>query len=672
MNKLTFKILNSKLVSAFTTVIILIPFLVFPQEILTGLSVNPVLKNNNVKFEHLKSGNTFAKLPFIDDFSNSGIYPDQFHWSDNNVFINNEYPVNPPTIGVATFDALDENGQIYKNANSTQFPADTLTSVAIRLDTSFFTDQKKRILPKDSVYLSFFYQPGGLGISPDPQDSLVLEFYSVKDAHWHWIWSVPGTTLDTFVSKLPRTDTSVYKSDFKKVMIPIKDSANYLRKGFRFRFRNYAAVANNYLSSWAAGNVNIWNIDYVYLDTNRRYNDSTMRDIAFKTNPGTLLKNYHSMPWKQYIANPDGETPDSISFNLHNFNGGVPRNTNEKFQIYDTLTKDLIFEPFPNGSSFNFSPLSNSLFSIPITPFHFNSNSTNKNHDFKVSAFIKSVALDFYHNNDSANFIQRFNSYYAYDDGNPEAGYGLNGTSGLIAYRFDLDSIPDTLTSVAIFFNSTFKNANHKNFNILIWNELNNLPDKIILESSNNYLPGDSGLDLFKVYPLDTMVILNNKTFFVGVRQFTKDNLNIGFDLNNDNSSKIFYNSGSGWISSMYSGSLMIRPVFGSYPPQTVSELKVPKYKLTLYPNPVSGNKLNMILSGSSQFPNLSSSEFLSCSIYNSIGKEIPISNTPFSILQSPFSIILPDLSDGIYILRLYSQSGNFSISKKFVVKNLR
>ncbi len=658
-------------------------FNAFSQEHLTGLNVNPVLKNyqkTETSLKSDKSDKAFATLPFIDDFSGSGPYPNPSLWTDKLVFINNEYPVKPPTIGVATFDALDASGHLYKNANTFQFAADTLSSVPIRLDSFYFKNNQKpiSIRPRDSVYLSFFYQPAGLGNAPFPQDSLVLEFYSLKDTVWHEVWSTFGLPLDSdFIAQIPKKDTALYKTEFKKVMVPVRDSADYLRKGFRFRFRSYATVGNDYLSSWDAGNVSIWNIDYVYLDTNRRYNDSTFKDVAFKTNPGNLLKNYRSMPWKQYLANTAGETSSGITYNLHNFNN-IIRLTNELFQVYDLPSKVNIYDAYPNGITFNFPALSDSTFQVPLNSFTFQPLAKSKNHDFKVSAFISKSPLDIYFNNDSVSFIQRFNTYFAYDDGNPEKGYGLDGlkgTTGLIAYRFNLNVIPDTLQSLAIFFNSTFQNANQQIFNLIVWDAVpssdgkDTIPGKIIFESSGDNKPGNNGLDAFKVYPLDSAIIIKNKTFFVGVREFdngSKDNLNIGFDLNNDNSAKTFYSINGPWIPSINLGSLMIRPVFGSYPGESVNELSSNNYQLTLYPNPVTGNTLNVIFSGAN-----SHTSNIECLLYNSIGQQIQLSTINYQLLanNSQISIPLPSLSDGIYILRLYSQAQNISISKKFIIK---
>src|SRR5690349_22728458 len=42
-------------------------------------------------------------LPFVDDFSHPGIYPDACLWMDSATFVNDDFADDPPTFGVATF-----------------------------------------------------------------------------------------------------------------------------------------------------------------------------------------------------------------------------------------------------------------------------------------------------------------------------------------------------------------------------------------------------------------------------------------------------------------------------------------------------------------------------------------------------------------------------------------
>ena len=231
------------------------------QESLSGLTQNPVLINQNKHLSHLKAGSDtiVLKLPFSEDFSSVGVFPDQSKWIDKYVFINSTYPVNPPSVGVATFDALDENGYLYAASDTaTSFQADQLTSRQIDLNFPGRSD----------IYLSFFYEPGGIGsnegsvdvtqknrVGPESSDSLILEFYSPSNQEWRKIWGAPGDTM---------------AHNFRQKMVHI-DQPEYLQKGFRFRFRNLVSL--DYSSTAPDGknksNNDQWHLDYVRLDTAR-------------------------------------------------------------------------------------------------------------------------------------------------------------------------------------------------------------------------------------------------------------------------------------------------------------------------------------------------------------------------------------------------------------------
>jgi hypothetical protein len=144
------------------------------------------------------------------------IYPDQSKWLDNYVFINNTYSNQQVTSGVATFDALDNTGRLYDLASSSGFQADQLTSKPINLG----------LTQADNVYFSFFYEPGGLSDEPEPEDSLTLQFYAPVEKKWYSIWRAQGTPV----------------KPFKAVIIPVNDQ-KFLRKGFQFRFVNYASLS---------------------------------------------------------------------------------------------------------------------------------------------------------------------------------------------------------------------------------------------------------------------------------------------------------------------------------------------------------------------------------------------------------------------------------------------
>ncbi|MFO7721685.1 MAG: hypothetical protein R6V49_00535, partial [Bacteroidales bacterium] len=121
------------------------------QEYLNPLAVNPVIYGKITPKTTTMQKITLT-LPFLEDFSNGKWYPNPLKWTDALVFINDDYPVKAPSIGVATFDAMNAQGAVFGNASSFPFPADTLTSQPIDLS---------QFIKADSVFMSFHYQPAG-------------------------------------------------------------------------------------------------------------------------------------------------------------------------------------------------------------------------------------------------------------------------------------------------------------------------------------------------------------------------------------------------------------------------------------------------------------------------------------------------------------------------------
>jgi len=156
----------------------------------------------------------------LDDFSKDGIYPDSAWWLDKDAFINRDYPIAPPTLGVATLDGVGPSGKPYDITASagSSSPADTLTSKPINLGG---------LLPSDSVRLSFFWQAQGRGNFPDKNDSLLLQFKNPSITNdsiaWTTVWFHTGF------------NTTISDSAFHLVMIKI-DSTAFLKNGFQFPF----------------------------------------------------------------------------------------------------------------------------------------------------------------------------------------------------------------------------------------------------------------------------------------------------------------------------------------------------------------------------------------------------------------------------------------------------
>ncbi|MEA3504693.1 MAG: hypothetical protein U9R32_05785, partial [Bacteroidota bacterium] len=453
------------------------------QEILSGLSNNSVLQSQNTKTKKAsaKQSNTAVMLPFSDDFSSGEVYPNSLLWIDQEAFINNDYPVNPVSIGVATLDAIDKNGYIYEGANSFPFEADHLTSQFIRLDT-IFSPSVRAIKISDSLYFSFYYQPQGLGNDPQQGDSLILEFLAVNENDtifieadpeanppveadtiifeaWKNVWSSKGITLEDFKTK---TGTN-----FKQVMVPITDSLRFFNDKFQFRFKNYASLTNNSQLSWQS-NMDQWHIDYVNLDINRSYDDTVYRDITFVNSAPSFLEKYESMPYWQYSANFIDEMAKKFDMKITNLDN-TAHNATYKYNVYNSngsLIKTYepgiyTVSPFIETGYLDYAPFSAppvNLF-LPIG---------NSDLIYTIEHVIYGDATLINKQNDTLTRMQILSNYYAYDDGTAEAGYGLTPAGAQLAYRFTLNE-PDTLRAVKMFFNKTWHNGNEQYFRLTVW-----------------------------------------------------------------------------------------------------------------------------------------------------------------------------------------------------------
>ncbi|HNW91062.1 MAG TPA: T9SS type A sorting domain-containing protein [Bacteroidales bacterium] len=605
------------------------------QEYLTGLMSNPALSPKNNKNVYTLKQGTEVQLPFLDDFSYpNSVYPADTFWEDKKVFVNTSYAVNPPTVGVATFDAIDDTGAVYSWATTTPFIADSLTSLPIRLD-SILTGTPSAITVADSIYFSFYYQPQGISSdSPENSDSLLLDFYSPHLNKWRRVWSAPGMKLDTFLAK--------YNTYFRQVMIPITDTT-YIQKGFQFRFKNYASIASMSLPSFQS-NADQWNIDYVYLNIDRNKFDTVSMDVAFVDPAPTILKNYTLMPARQF-ANTDLKS--SLQLKMSNLNSVldniayqyVVKQENGSFLytksggVYDIL-------PFITNGYHNYP-----LHTNPAVDFTLPSMAGYDSVSFSITHMISSNGwTDKMLTNDSITYHQDFYNCYAYDDGTAENGYGLSVASAKLAYRFTLNQ-PDTIGGVQMYFNQTYSTPYYKYFYITIWSSLN--PETIIYKSKRKRPEFMDSINAYCNFLIDDTIVPVSGTFYVGWQQSTDDNLNVGFDRNTDSKANIFYNVDGTWQNSSYNGSLMIRPLVGTKWQQTFTGVDEPannNFSFVVYPNPANGNYINIGLPV--DYVSSEKRDKITIEIFDNLGQ---------LVLHQPFSerIDISALNNGVYFIRL-------------------
>jgi len=580
----------------------LAPLFLYAQETLVPLQINPVIKNhlkqkkNPVQTKHSKG---IIALPFIDDFSKPTIFPDSALWLDPYAFVNTTYAINPISLGVVTLDAVSYNGSLYPGAENLQFAADTLSSQNINLN-----------YPGDnSIFLSFYYQPGGLGDTPEPQDTLLLEFYAPENQTWHKVWHATFNAKDSILieyysynnsDKIHYGDTLTdLRKKFFQVILPVQEE-QFLKESFQFRFRNYASFSTNSDLESKTSNSDHWHIDFILLDKNRNINDTIINDIAFIKPMESLLKNYESIPWTHFTRASAYEMEDSISITYRNI-GNQVWNISREFEIEDIMGYTGT-EEFTGGTGANIDPFTTEKYKrfidyiFPYTP-------ENDSALFEIRSYMVTDTLSArepYRWNDTTLFHQKFFNYYAFDDGSAENGYGLYGEGselGMVAMRFDTYK-KDTLRGIQIYFNQTLNQSNQNYFTLMVWNENNNQPGSVIYRQEDVKPVDQDSLNKFTSFILDTTLILENP-FYIGWQKIsTTEMLNVGFDANRINNDKLFYNFSGDWKQSQWEGTLMIRPMFGhvlNVGTSSKSAYNAISLNFTIYPNPVK-DKLHLKL----------------------------------------------------------------------------
>ncbi len=635
------------------------------QERLSGLSTNQQIVRRYQQWQrHYKSQKASEEnkvphqLPFFDDFKNASVYPDSSKWIGKSAFVNNAFCYLPPDRGVVTFDALDSTGNVYSTATSTPSVADILTSQPIRLDSLISSSSKKALSPADSVYLSFYYQPQGVGNAPETNDSLVLEFkyptgdstYQANDSSWQptyvWkrVWKTPGMDLQTF--------QQLYGKNFVQVMIPLRDSELFY-KAFQFRFFNYVSIASNNTPSWKT-NTDEWNVDFVYLNSNRSAGDTTYRKLTFSGTYPSFIKHYTSMPYAQYRADPTNSTNPTFHVYIANLDK-VSHSGHYKYTVnqeggsfsysYNGGTNTL--QPF---SGFGFEdcnstesaaqacPKVNSLFSLDY-------------HQDTASYLIKQYISDPANSAiqaDSMVYKQLFYNYFSYDDGTPEQGYGIEPAGAMVACKFKMNT-PDSLTAIQIYFNKPQASNNLIYFNLMVWSDNNGKPGDIIYEQDNQQVQWSPDLYGFHTYKLSKPVLLSG-VFYVGLQQ-QQENVNIGFDANDDAQKDIFYYTNNNWYQTSFQGALMIRPVIGksNIVLGTENYQAINENIVKAYPNPaINGISFSGI--------KIDAGEPVRVEVYNLLGNLVSQQELAQNYLSTQY------LANGFYIARIYTQNKIYSV----------
>ncbi len=503
---------------------------------------NPVIVSSNI----IQRADIIS-LPFFDDFSDSFDQPDINRWiKKGGTYINNSYAISQPTQNTATFDGLKYNGLAYDSANvNARGKADNLTSLPIDLS---------QLTLQDSTFISFFWQPKGIGETPDGQQSDVLTLY-FKNSNLEWVrvWE-----------KLGFADTVFYREIIK---INSDSTNNFFHSSFQFKFENTGRLS---------GTFDIWNLDYIYLNKNRNKNDVYFRDQSFSKQPIVLFpNNYTSLPYTHFNEIKSTLT-DSILVGS-NYNNLDQRGNNNTFTI-DVINDVAHINILTKASQETQGNAANVVFENTIPGSFWASipnQKTEVEYQFSLNGDVNNSdgkQID-YTNNNVLKGKTILDNFYAYDDGSAEYGIGLNQKFSVLLYRFRNYKKPDTLRQIAISLTQLGKVLIQQSFNLVV---STNLPTLVELTKSplpSNVLVNDNfpityatTVNNWTIYELREPIIINADSFFIGYKQITDDALAIGWDRNNNASDQIFYNINNKWEPYTDSeGSLLMRPVFGNF-----------------------------------------------------------------------------------------------------------
>jgi Secretion system C-terminal sorting domain len=582
-------------------------------------------------------------LPFMDDFSYSGPYPDRNLWADDKVFINNTMAHQPPSVGVATFDALNRNGKPYGVAGDVG-SADTLTSNPIDLSG---------LSAASNVLLTFYLQPKGLCYPPNFGDSMVVEFKQNNNI-WKQVAGYDGlesSRLDTF-------PPFVYKNI-------VLTNPLFFHAGFQFRFRNHGRLNGTY---------EIWHLDYVQLRENPR-TPEYFEDVAFTQVPASMLKNHTALPYKHLKTNLL-EIRDSLEIGLNShFPSAIPI-TDSRVGIREITTNTVLFAPYAFITG-NFNPNISVNIGQPIVPIANMRATVGQSFPTQDSLVFEteyvltnqSQATGAARNNDMVRRRTVCGNEFAYDDGTAEMQFSATGSNMQTAIRFRAQ-VADTLRAVRFAFPHINGDAVQNLFNIKIWKDsLNTTP--IYTKLNLKVLYPDKfrdTLQAFTTYQLTDSagraiaVPIPAGHFFIGWQNVGDVKIPIGLDRNNLKSTYNVWQFLNGvWVAmDKPLGAVMIRPVVGKYAPHGSQTLKSEDVLLSevmrILPNPAT-NYLKF------EFLNDNASDFkIEC--FNMAGQCLKT-----QVLQNNL-FELDGFSAGIYFLKITDLKRNLIFKHKFAVIN--
>ena len=534
-----------------------------------------------------------GSLPFWDDFSyasQSEVYPNDTLWQHGkSVWTNNGTGINPPSLGVATFDGIDSLGKPYSvNDILAKGIADQLVSRPLRMDLVEAAN-------RGTVFLSFYFQFRGNGEPPDAGDQFII---SIKNDKGKWD-----------IIKVIENDGTLKNDVFYSTILPIAGN-QYFHDKFQFRFQSFGRLSGPY---------DTWNLDYIYLNKGRSLSETTSFPDRTITAPLTAIFNgYWSIPLNHFRDAP-GTSISPPLLALHNLEF-LPGNGNrDDEQTINYSSSDSILY-YKNETKESFGHNLNNTTPVPaLLPLEFRVVKTEKPPmltelsplDTRVVISLKMWVntsdnilpstdpnkesgdynlkyspIDF-RNNDTTRAEYTLSDYYAYDDGTAEYGASLVQPGSQLAYLFELRTTkPDTIVRIDLYF-PKFGDETSQVMQLQILRDLTNSPGSLFY--TENITIQRSQQNKFWRHELIRPIGVT-KQFYIVLKQTSSSIIAIGLDKNTNSGQKMFFNSNGSWIQNVtVKGSLMIRPAFGKGDSLTTAIHEPKEMVQRAYPNPNNG-----------------------------------------------------------------------------------
>ena len=422
--------------------------------------------------------------------------------------------INPPDVGTLAFDGTDGFGRVYDQI-ATYGRNDSIYTKCI--DLSDHT-------PADSLYLSFWYQPGGQGDLPEEGDSLWVEFRTDPDTlqtlDYSLVWSTTGDTLNT---------------EFVYAEVPVIDSS-FFHKCFQMKFGSTGSLN---------GRFDVWHIDRVILDDNRTQNDTLLEDVAIQSVEGVLFDSLYAMPLLKYeAAGLPGLRPLTLTLNNRS---SLPQFRQVEAILVDTTNGSIVDSwttagTFPQG-----------LKSITIPAFELPTPVT----PAALQVRVRIGPADSLAANDSIAINFPLNAVYQYGDDEPEIGYGLFAANRGFSQAFSIPDL-DTLRAIWVNWFPTSAAGFGTSFQTALWTRLNESPDSVSYTGFGSKFFGNYPQEWVRLEFVDSAAVSGR--FRVGFIQTTNKPLGVGIDLNHPRRTPFWYNFNGEWTEDTEAkGNLAIR-----------------------------------------------------------------------------------------------------------------